>query len=150
MPHLALVEDQSDSGSAATQQELTLEQLGLNSSGSDTDSTDDTENNRKNSKKQHKTRKKTKRKRKTRKPTDRALPARGYLFEDKVNVDDIMDPHDMGLQVLQARRKGKMALFKAPVKYMDSVKGKIKTMCEKKEGRPEVDIEHWGDQCADA
>ena len=74
-----------------------------------------------------------------------SLPARGYLFEEKVDVTNIIDPADMGLQVLQARRKGKMEMFKAPVRYMEAIKEKFNTMKEKKEGRPDDDSMHWGD-----
>ena len=39
-----------------------------------------------------------------------------------------------------------MELFKAPVKYMDAIKEKFVQMTAKKEGRPNMDTEHWGDE----
>ena len=35
-----------------------------------------------------------------RRQTDRALPVAGYLYEEKTDVEDIIDPSDMGLNVL--------------------------------------------------
>ena len=40
----------------------------------------------------------------------------------------------------------KIELFKAPVKYMDAIKEKFVQMTAKKEGRPNMDTEHWGDE----
>jgi len=138
MPHLAKVWDQRDSDSD-TATHLTLEQLGLES---DTDSdSDETEREVEARTKRYKKRKG----KKVAKRTKKSLPARGYLFEDKVDITNIMDPADMGLQVLQARRKGKLELFKAPVRYMESMKEKFAGMAAKKEGRPAIDSLQWGD-----
>ena len=41
----------------------------------------------------------------------RSLPEAGYLYKDKVDIKDIIDPKDLGLMVLQARRKGGLANF---------------------------------------
>ena len=141
MSHLTEVWDQRDSDSD-TATCLTLDQLGL---GSDTDS-DSEETTREVEVRNTQGRKR--KVKKARKGKKTALPARGYLFEDKVDITDIMDPADMGLQVLQARRKGKMELFKAPVKYMESMKEKYANMAAKKEGRPNIDSTHWGDKPA--
>ena len=139
MPHLAEVWDQSESVSDTTTC-LTLDQLGL---GSDTESDSD----RADSLVEVRRKKRSKRKgRKATRSKKSALPARGYLFEDKVDVNEIMDPADMGLQVLQARRKGRMEMFKAPVRYMETMKEKYATMTAKKEGRPDTDSVHWGDE----
>ena len=94
MPHAVEVWDRSDSDSDTTVP-MTLEQLGLES---DTESENEQIEHTEIQKKQ-----KTKKK----KPNQKSLQARGYLFEDKVDIDNIMDPTDMGLQVLQARRKGR-------------------------------------------
>ena len=101
MPHAVEVWDRSDSDSD-TNPPLTIAQLGL-ASDSDSDSNDERPN----------TRVGTAKKNQPRSRKQRTLPARGYLFEDKVDTDDIIDPKDMGLQVLQARRKGHMEKFKA-------------------------------------
>jgi hypothetical protein len=159
MPHLAEAWDQSDSDSDTNtttapehlfgtksddEQEddvcLTLEQLGLES---DTDS-DSAETEREV---EASNTKGTKRKgKKGNKSKKTSLPERGYLFEDKVDITNIMDPADMGLQVLQARRKGKLERFKAPARYMESMKEKFAGMAAKKEGRPNTDSLHWGDK----
>ena len=133
MPHAAEVWDRSEFGSD-TIPPLTIEQLGL-ASDSDSDSNDERPTNTrggKAKKSQIRSRKK------------KALPARGYLFEDKVDTDDIIDPKDMGMQVLQARRKGHMENFKAPVRYMEAIKAKFTEMAAKKEDRPHTNSEHWG------
>ena len=159
MPHLAEAWDQSDSDSDTNtttapehlfgtksddEQEddvcLTLEQLGLES---DTDS-DSAETEREVEASNNKGKKRKGKKGKKSKKT--SLPERGYLFEDKVDITNIMDPADMGLQVLQARRKGKMEMFKAPARYMESMKEKFAGMAAKKEGRPNTDSLHWGDK----
>ena len=133
MPHAVEVWDRSDSDSD-TNPPLTLEQLGLES---DTDSENEQIEQTEIQKKQ---------KKKKKKPNQKSLQARGYLFEDKVDIDNIMDPTDMGLQVLQARRKGRMEFFKAPVRYMETIKNKLADMAGKREGRPTLDSEHWGDK----
>ena len=133
MPHAVEVWDRSDSDSD-TNPTLTLEQLGLES---DTDSENEQIEQTEIQKKQ---------KKKKKKPNQKSLQARGYLFEDKVDIDNIMDPTDMGLQVLQARRKGRMEFFKAPVRYMETIKNKLADMAGKREGRPTLDSEHWGDK----
>ena len=133
--------DQSDSDSDTTLP-LTLEELGL---GSDSESDQDNAEMENEEQRGHSN---SIRRTKSR-PTGfnkKSLITRGYLFEDKVDTDDIMDPADMGLQVLQVRRKGRMELFKAPVQYMDCLKGKLTEMAAKKEGRPAMDSEHWGDK----
>ena len=135
MPHAVEVWDRSDSDSDTIPAPLTIEQLGL-ASDTDPDSDDETTN----------TRAGTAKKKQPRSRKQRALPARGYLFEDKVDTDDIIDPKDMGLQVLQARRKGHMEKFKAPVRYMEAIKAKFVEMASKKEGRPNSDSEQWGDK----
>ena len=89
MPHAVEVWDRSDSDSD-TNPPLTLEQLGLES---DTDSENEQIEQTEIQKKQ---------KKKKKKPTQKSLQARGYLFEDTVDIDNIMDPTDMGLQVLHA------------------------------------------------
>ena len=142
MPHLQLVEDQSDSGSATVPQ-LTLEQLGLASdSDSDSTSSDDTREPREAPRSARAGMRKKKERRRTKKTS---LPARGYLFEEKADIENIMDPADMGLTVLQARRKGKMELYKAPVPYMEAMKAKYEKMTEKTEGWPVADPQQWGD-----
>ena len=138
MPTREEVWDQSDSDSDTTLP-LTLEELGLGSdSETDQEGIDEME--------EEEQRKSTRRTKRRSIGFKKSLITRGYLFEDKVNTDDIMDPADMGLQVLQARRKGRMELFKAPVKYMECIKGKLTEMAAKKEGRPAMDSEQWGDK----
>ena len=99
MPHAVEVWDRSESGSD-TIPPLAIEQLGL-ASDTDSDSDDERLTNIRGGKAK---------KRKPRSQKQKALPARGYLFEDKVDTDDSIDPKDMGLQVLQARRKGRMEI----------------------------------------
>ena len=76
---------------------------------------------------------------------NRALPIAGYLYQEKVDVQDIIDPVDMGLKVLQARRKGGMAKFYSPERYQTSVKTMLDTITIKKESRSESDLQMWGD-----
>ena len=39
-----------------------------------------------------------------------------------------------------------MEFFEAPVRYMETIKSKLTEMAGKKEGRPIMDSEHWGDK----
>ena len=73
------------------------------------------------------------------KPSRRSLPARGYLFEEKADIHNIIDPKDMGLTVLQARRKGRLEAFKGLIPYMEAMKTKLQRMEDKREGRPDED-----------
>ena len=75
----------------------------------------------------------------------RALPTAGYLFKDKVDITNIIDPKDMGLTVLQARRKGTMHSFYSPEKYKVQVQQMQKKMESKQCGRPALDSQMWGD-----
>ena len=63
---------------------------------------------------------------------NRALPIAGYLFKEKVDVTDIIDPLDMGLKVLQARRKGGVEKIYSPEKYQDQIKQLMGAIGEKK------------------
>ena len=74
-----------------------------------------------------------------------SLPTAGYLFKDKIDTANIIDPHDMGLMLLQARRKGKLESFHSPEKHMKQVKHMRIQMEHKKVGRPEMDTQMWGD-----
>lgn len=47
----------------------------------------------------------------------RLLPVAGYLYQEKTNVLNIIDPNDMGLKVLQARQKGKHVKYFSPERY---------------------------------
>ena len=51
----------------------------------------------------------------------RSLPIAGYLYKDKVDIKDIIDPKGLGLMVLQAWRNGGMAKFYSPEKYTEQV-----------------------------
>ena len=74
-----------------------------------------------------------------------SLPPAGYLFKDKLDLTNIIDPNDMGLKVLQARRKGKLELFHSPDKHLHQIQKMRQHMTEKKEGRPNLDTQMWGD-----
>ena len=80
-----------------------------------------------------------------RRTTERALPVAGYLYQEKTNVEDLIDPADMGLKVLQARRKGKMSKYFSPDRYKSQVEKLFEKVAEKKEHRPDTDLEMWGD-----
>ena len=75
----------------------------------------------------------------------RSLPIAGYLFKDKVNTNNILDPHDMGLTVMQARRKGGLEYFHSPEKYKLQARNIHTQMTQKKAGRPGMDLQTWGD-----
>ena len=76
----------------------------------------------------------------------RSLPPAGYLFTDKIDTASIIDPHDMGLMVLQARRKGKLELFHSPEKHMIQVENMRQQIEQKKGGRTTLDTQMWGDE----
>ena len=76
---------------------------------------------------------------------NRALPIAGYLFKEKVDVNDIIDPVDMGLKVLQARRKGGIEKFYSPERYQLQIKELMTSVNEKKESRTQTDLQMWGD-----
>ena len=82
----------------------------------------------------------------TRTMATRSLPVAGYLYKDKVDIKDIIDPKDLGLMVLQARRKGGMEKFYSPEKYTGQVQSMMAAMESKKEGRTVEDMETWGDE----
>ena len=63
-----------------------------------------------------------------------SLPLAGYLFKDKIDTTNIIDPNDMGLKVLQAQRKGKLELFHSPDKHMQQIQKMRQQMKGKKEG----------------
>ena len=63
-----------------------------------------------------------------------------------MDIDNIMDLKDIGLQVLRARHNGQIEFFKVPVRYMETIKSKLSDMAEKREGRPTMDSEQWGDK----
>ena len=64
----------------------------------------------------------------------RSLPEAGYLFKEKVDIKDVIDPIDLGLMVLQARRKGGLAKFYSPAKYTEQVKTMRTAMEGKQDG----------------
>ena len=64
----------------------------------------------------------------------RSLPEAGYLFKEKVDIKDVIDPSDLGLTVLQARRKGGLAKFYSPAKYTEQVKTMRTAMEGKQDG----------------
>ena len=74
-----------------------------------------------------------------------SLPPAGYLFKEKLDTTNIIDPQDMGLKILQARRKGKIALYNTPTQHMTQVKKIRCQMGVKKAGRPAMDQQMWGD-----
>ena len=76
---------------------------------------------------------------------NRALPIAGYLFKEKVDVNDIIDPVDMGLKVLQARRKGGIEKFYSPERYQLQIKELMTSVTEKKKSRTQTDLQMWGD-----
>ena len=163
MPHRVEVWDRSDSDSDTAAQ-LTLAQLGLDSDTDDDDNRESGNSERGTRIEQprasdednatttgaiHRGRNMTtrnNRKQPKQKLPRRSLPARGYLFEEKADTTNIIDPHDMGLTVLQARRKGRLELFKAPIPYMEAMKTKLQIMEDKMDGRPDGDGRHWGDE----
>ena len=75
-----------------------------------------------------------------------SLPPAGYLFREKLDITTIIDPNDMGLMVLQARRKGRLESFHSPEKYRRNVEKMYTQMENKKDGRPEPDSAMWGDE----
>ena len=75
----------------------------------------------------------------------RSLPTAGYLYQEKTNVDEIIDPTDMGLKVLQARRKGKLAKYFSPERYRTQIAQLMEVVTGKREHRPDEDLEMWGD-----
>ncbi len=76
---------------------------------------------------------------------ERALPTAGYLYQEKTDVVDLIDPCDMGLKVLQARRKGSMKKYFSPDRYRQQVESLLAKVTEKKVDRPEADLDMWGD-----
>ena len=77
--------------------------------------------------------------------TSRSLHPEGYLYKDRMDTTNIIDPHDMGLLVLQARRKGKLELFHTPDMHMNQIKHMRDKMKNKLAGRPDLDMHMWGD-----
>ena len=75
----------------------------------------------------------------------KSLPPAGYLFREKLDTTNIIDPQDMGLKILQARRKGKIALYNTPEQHMNQVKKLRSKMGEKRVGRTTKDQQMWGD-----
>ena len=75
----------------------------------------------------------------------RALPMAGYLFKEQVDTENIIDPQDMGLTVLQARRKGAVKYFHSPERYTVQAKSIQDQVQMKKRGRPILDQQMWGD-----
>ena len=80
-----------------------------------------------------------------RRKQQRSLPTAGYLFQEKTDVKDIIDPSDMGLKVLQARREGGIANFYSPERYQLQVQELLSAVQAKKEHREPTDLQMWGD-----
>ncbi len=81
-----------------------------------------------------------------RRKNQRSLPSAGYLFQEKVDVTDIIDPADMGLKVLEARRKGGLEKFYSPEKYQSQIQDMLAAVKAKKEYRLQTDLKMWGDR----
>lgn len=76
----------------------------------------------------------------------RTLNPNGYLYSEKVNTNNIIDPQDLGLTFVQARRKGRMERFHTPEKYRSQaqqIQGLTRT---KQQERLGIDKEMWGDE----
>ena len=73
------------------------------------------------------------------------MPTAGYLYKDKIDTEQIIDPNDMGLMVLQAQRKGGLASFYSPTKYRAQIQNMRELMEHKRSGRPGQDSCMWGD-----
>ena len=77
--------------------------------------------------------------------SSRSLPTAGYLFKERVDISNIIDPLDMGLTVLQARRKGGLEVFYSPAKYTGQIQNIRDQMTKKRLGRTVTDLQTWGD-----
>jgi hypothetical protein len=74
-----------------------------------------------------------------------SLPPAGYLFQRQLDTTTLIDPKDMGLTVLQARRKGRLANFHSPEKYITQLK-KLRVQIETKtKHQLDRDANMWGD-----
>ena len=74
-----------------------------------------------------------------------SLPPAGYLFKRKLDMAKIIDPKDMGLTVLQARRKGGLDAFYSPQKYITQIRKIRSYITEKKKHQLVPDARMWGD-----
>jgi hypothetical protein len=74
------------------------------------------------------------------------LPPAGYLYKDKLEKNITIDPYDLGLTILQARRKGQMEAFYSPETYRERIQNIQDKMKTKRNGRPVIDSNMWGDE----
>ena len=73
------------------------------------------------------------------------LNPEGYLYTSKIDTNNILDPNDLGLTILQARRKGRMEKFHSPEKYFTQVQNITNMTRTKQQDRNNSDKEMWGD-----
>jgi hypothetical protein len=73
-----------------------------------------------------------------------SLPPVGYLYKQTLDLSSLTDPKDLGLTVLQARRKGTLSLFSSPQQYATNIAKKRAQMRAKKQYQLETDATMWG------